>query len=117
LARPRKQEGETRTHQLPPVRVTEAELSALENAADMAGMSITEYMRDASLNGGKPKKSKNAQPLVRFLNRTLADLNRVGNNVNQIARQLNRGREHDPHHLDGVLYELTQLVEKISRRL
>lgn len=118
MARPRKQEGEKRTHQLPPVRVTDAELALLETAAGAAGVTVTEYMRECSLSAGRPKKAGSSNmSLVNVLNRLLVELNRIGNNVNQIARQLNRGREADPHHLDGVLHELVQIVERIGRRV
>lgn len=115
--RPRKQEGERRTNQLPPVRVTDAELAHLENAASASGVSVTEYRRDLYLSGGKPKRAKKSQPLIKLLSQLLVELNRIGNNLNQIARQINRGRDHDPHHLDGVLKELMDVVIKIGRRL
>ncbi|MEO4045347.1 plasmid mobilization relaxosome protein MobC, partial [Hoeflea sp. CAU 1731] len=45
----------------------------------------------------------------------LTELNRVGVNLNQIARALNRGRDEDPHHLGHILHQLHTLLEKVGR--
>ena len=106
LARPQKAAGDKRTLHMPPVRMTAAELALLEEQASATGLSVSEYARQRLLTGqvktARPKESASI----------LVELSRVGNNLNQIARQLNRGRAHDPHHLDYVLGELVKVLHR-----
>ena len=46
----------------------------------------------------------------------ITELNRIGNNVNQIARQVNRGRARDPEHLGHVMFQLNSVLENLVRR-
>lgn len=116
MARPRKDKGEKRTEWLPSPRATAAELAYIESAAKVAGKSVSAYMRDCALSGGMSIRAERSKGLIQFLSGAIAALNRIGNNINQIARQLNRGREHDPHHLEEVLEELLTLTQKIGER-
>lgn len=109
MARPKKHDAEKRRANFPAVRVTEAELVDLHTKADAARLSPSEYIRQRVLSGKvTPPRSPSQASLI-------TELNRIGVNLNQIARQVNRGREHDPHHLDYVLFELTRALEKAAR--
>jgi len=109
MARPTKAPHEKRTAAFPPVRVTDAELYALHEQAEAVRLSPSEFIRQRVLSGRiTPPRAPSQASLI-------AELNRIGVNLNQIARQVNRGRAHDPHHLDHVLHELTQTLQKAAR--
>lgn len=113
MARPTKNDHEKRNAQLPAVRVTEAELVHLQSLAAAAGLTQSDFIRQRALSGRvTPSRRRNASSAQTSF---IAELNRIGVNLNQIARQLNRGRTHDPHHLDHVLHALTQALEKATR--
>ena len=56
----------------------------------MAGLSLSSYCRQQALGtpGPRPRRAT-PTPDVKLLARTYADLNRVGNNLNEITRALN----------------------------
>lgn len=107
LGRPRLAEGERRTDRLPDLRVTPAERHHVERLAERAGLTVSEFTRRSVLG----------QPMPRARGRTddraLYELNRIGNNLNQIARAANLG-----HRLDGMLaaalIELRAAVEGLA---
>jgi len=71
--------------------VTEAEYAALQERARNAGLSTAAYLRTCAL-GHKGPRAQHAPPVNRaLLGQTLAELKRVGNNLNQIAHHLNAG--------------------------
>lgn len=110
MARPTKNAHERRTAHIPPVRMTVAEIVHVEDLASDTGLTVSEYVRQRLLDGKvTPRRSDTTAGL-------LAELNRIGNNVNQIARQINRGRDHDPHHLNHVMGELVSTLHKVGGR-
>jgi Bacterial mobilisation protein (MobC) len=74
-------------------RLTEAERAQLEQAADRAGLSVSAYVRAQSL--AEPvTRARRSPPVNRVaLAQLLGHINHIGSNVNQIARQLNSGRD------------------------
>lgn len=109
MARPTKAPHEKRTAAFPPVRVTQAEFHTLQEQAVAVRLPVSEFIRQRVLSGRiTPPRSPSQASLI-------VELNRIGVNLNQIARQVNRGRPHDPHHLDHVLHELTTALEKAAR--
>jgi len=109
MARPKKQPHERRSAKLPPIRLTEAELADLHLQAERAGLSVTELVRQRATSGKVTPKRGLADAQL------LSELNRVGVNLNQIARALNRGGDRDPHHLDHVLGQLVAVLEQVGR--
>lgn len=109
MARPKKQPHERRSAKLPPIRLTEAELADLHLQAEQAGLSLTELVRQRATSGKATPKRGLADAQL------LSELNRVGVNLNQIARALNRGGDRDPHHLDHVLGQLVAVLEQVGR--
>ena len=110
MARPKKQPHERRSAKLPPIRLTEAELADLHIQADLAGLSVTELVRQRATSGKvTPKRGLVDAQL-------LSEINRIGVNLNQIAHVLNRGDDRDPHHLDHVLGKLVSVLEQIGRQ-
>lgn len=110
MARPKKDPHERRSAKLPPIRLTEAELADLETQAGHAGLSLTELVRQRATSGQVTPKRGLADAQL------LSELNRIGVNLNQIARTLNRGGDRDPHHLGHVLGQLVQVLEQVGRR-
>ena len=72
------------------IRVTEDELSALNALKSQAGFSmLAEYMRSVSL--GLDVQRKKEYPKVDPA--LLRQISGIGNNINQIARQINASKE------------------------
>ena len=89
MARPSKETPPAKVHQLP-VRFTEDLYAVLTENAKKTGLTRGEYIR--SLVAGKTPK---AQPTIfhddTALVSELAKLNKLGSNLNQIARYFNEG--------------------------
>lgn len=111
MARPKKAPQEKRSKHLPAVRMTEAELIHVADQAEMAGLSLSDFIRQRALSG---KVTPRRSPIEAS---NLTELNRIGVNLNQIARAVNRGRDEDPHHIGFVLNELHQLMQKLGADL
>ncbi|VVS99872.1 MobC family plasmid mobilization relaxosome protein [Hoeflea sp. EC-HK425] len=84
--RPRLAADERRDERLPNLRVTAAERAYVEEQAARAGLPLVEFCRRAILS----KRIKPRPALVE--DAVLLELNRLGVNLNQIARAINRGR-------------------------
>ena len=74
-----------------PIRLSDAEHAALVSRADRAGLSVAGLIRLQCLDQ-RPARASRRAPVDRAnLARLLAQLGKVGGNVNQIARALNAG--------------------------
>jgi len=96
------------------LRLTIDEKSAIEAKAQKARLSTSEYIRRASLAGKVSDMSKDLQA-SRMDAETLAELARIGNNINQIAFKLNAGRGL-PAGFDHLQHQLYQTLEIVGRR-
>ena len=82
-----------------PIRVTEKELSVIDKKASKARLTRTEYLITCAL--GKDIT------LIEDLKPILADLRRIGNNLNQLTRLANMGK------IQGVnLDECAEMLER-----
>jgi len=97
MARPKKHPHERRSEEVK-VRFTLAEAAHLEDQAEACGLSRTAYIRQRSLGQRiVTPQSRGIDPaLIGELNRLSLALNAIGNNVNQISRNLNSGRRMAP---------------------
>lgn len=86
MARPRLAPAERRDVQLPPVRVTAAELDFIARQADAARLPLSDYARRRLL-GQRVIPARSAAD-----DRLVMELNRAGVNLNQIARAMNSDR-------------------------
>lgn len=87
------------------IRVCANEYSNLENNAVEAGYrNVAQYLREAGL-----ERKELTSPLARRAekNKWLYEINRIGNNINQIAKKLNQGNSLD----DDVLLILSQIQD------
>ena len=101
------------------VRLLPEERATVEEKAATAGLSLAAYGRACMLGDAGPR-AKRRPPVEReLLARTNGELNRVGNNLNQIARALNRGRddELDPYGLRAASRELLATLADIRAAL
>lgn len=86
MARPHLRPEDRRDERLPTPRVTAAERVEVEEKAAAAGISLTEFGRQANLNARiTPRRGSIDEAL-------LVELNRIGVNLNQIAMKVNAGR-------------------------
>lgn len=95
------------------VRMTPDESAAITERAQNAGLSTGAYLRACALGDSGPR-AKRAPPVNReLLGEALASLNRVGNNLNQIAKQLNSGGHPDRAAMAEARAELVGILELI----
>lgn len=105
--RPRKQALEQRSLQNKQ-RYTRAELDYIQQMAHYAGLSVSEYIRRAALKIHiKPPRASEPRE-------AMAELNRIGININQIARALNRGRECPPY-IEEAFLKLNATMDKLAQ--
>lgn len=87
MARPKKTETDKSGDKIQ-IRVSAAEKQKFETLAANAGLSMTDLIKKTVL-GAVPKSRKPTPDRTIFL-KGLAELGKIGSNVNQIARALNR---------------------------
>lgn len=113
--REKKTNGSQKRQRMKSVRaaVTPDEYSAIQERARRAGLSTGAYLRACALGDSGPR-AKRAPPIHReLLGEALASLNRVGNNLNQIAKQLNSGGHPDRAAMAESRAELVAILELI----
>ena len=95
------------------VWLTEAENAALEARAAASGLSVASYLRAAALGEAGPRARRRPTIEKELLGTAIAELNRVGNNVNQIARMGNIGKDIDPGFYAATGDELRQVLTMV----
>ena len=98
-------------------RVTPEEKSAFVARADRAGMASAAFMRALALGDAGPRARRRRPIEHQALVQALAGLNRVGNNLNQIARNTNRGMDIDVPQLRDALHQYHQVIAVIYEAL
>jgi len=71
------------------VRLQAIERATIEKRASAAHMTISDYMRQASLGRGGPRAKRKPPAEVRLLVQILAERNKRGSNLNQMAKYAN----------------------------
>ena len=107
MARPRLGEEERRRRTVG-VRVTEAEETELRERAQAARLSMGAYLRRRAL--GQRVRSAVERRLGAA---ELRELNRIGVNLNQMARTLNSGAVASPAETQEALERVGELVAKL----
>lgn len=101
------------------LRVDQASYDRIEAVARAANLSISEYIRQMLFKG---KVTVKAEQVIDSadIKRALAELGRIGSNINQIARHYNGGGvrskemyEHTTHALSD-LYDLKREVQRLG---
>jgi hypothetical protein len=70
-------------------RMSDPEYAVLDHKAREAGLSIGAYLRACALGDAGPRAQKRPHVNTELLSYAVTQLNRVGNNANQIAHRLN----------------------------
>lgn len=118
----RKSDKRKRAH-LIAVRLTDDELARLATAASLADVSVATYLRASGLK--RPLRNGRVVGDVAHapadLRRLLGEVNKIGSNLNQIARAANiaanAGREANTSALDDALAELGEVRAELRRAL
>lgn len=120
MARPSKIEKQPR-----PIRlytyVNSAEESQIKEAADMADLRVSVFLRTLALAQQiRPAKSRQSQELINTLSKLGTELNRVGNNINQLAHQANMDNfpkaeviQNSKTDLDTVLAQIVKAIKEV----
>lgn len=108
MARPRKQLGEKRDQRFN-LRYTAAELAHIRAQAGKAGLDVHEYIRRKALSASvfAPIAARRSDPAL------VSELNRIGVNVNQLARATHRGG-HFVGSWRDLQGELARVLKKIA---
>lgn len=107
MARPKKQRQEKRSEQTKE-RWTLAEYAYLNQQARIAGVTRAEFVRRRALSRpvSAAPTSSSYDPAI------ISELNRIGVNLNQIAKHANAGRG-APHSLVALQADLQRALEKV----
>ena len=91
-------------------RWSEGEFIRLEARAADAGLSRGSFIRASALGEAGPRSRRRPTIEKELLGAAIAELNRVGNNVNQIARSLNIGKDVDEEFYAATGEELRRVL-------
>ena len=89
MTRPQKEMDMKREHRVT-IRLTDIEFSIIENAAEQAEMSISEYMRTQTMEGNVTVRFEIVAD-VDEIKKLIGEFGKIGSNLNQIARYFNQG--------------------------
>lgn len=104
--RPRKEPDEKRN--IPQsVHLNQREKEEIERRAERAGLAVSEYIRKRAL--GRPVKTKVEE-------KTIREVQRIGVNINQLARWANRGEDEKVRsQIEDAIKELKSAIERLGR--
>ena len=89
MTRPPKETEMKREHRVT-IRLTDTEFSIIENAAEQAEMSISEYMRTQTMQGQVNARFEIVADVAE-IKKLIGEFGKIGSNLNQIARYFNQG--------------------------
>ena len=89
MTRPQKETDMKREHRVT-IRLTDTEFSIIENAAEQAEMSISEYMRTQTMEGRVNARFEIVADVAE-IKKLIGEFGKIGSNLNQIARYFNQG--------------------------
>ncbi|MCC8987251.1 MAG: plasmid mobilization relaxosome protein MobC [Candidatus Contendobacter sp.] len=95
--------------------VTPDEYAAIENRARAAGLSTAAYLRACALGDQGPRSQRRPPVEMEHFGKAVAELNKIGSNVNQIAHAANMGKDPDRILLARMAEELSIAVSELLR--
>ena len=116
---PRRKSG-TETRQLKGrlnVRCTEAQRQTIAQAADAAGLSLSAYVLAVALNKSLDRNAAVSKIDRGMLAQLLGKLGKIGSNINQIAHQLNAGRNAGAAEINAIKPVMLALRNDIMKAL
>ena len=94
-------------------RALPEEVAQVEEAAQKAGVSKSEYVRQKILGGSKIRAARRPTVEAATLGKLLAELGKIGSNLNQIAHRANMGQGINSAELNAALTELRAIGRAI----
>lgn len=94
------------------VHLLDEELAILDAKADETGLSKSEYIRNMILYGA-PHRITNVSP--EDTRKFLFEMNRIGNNLNQIAAYVNSAKKVDSDDIMGLRTLFEELYDVVER--
>lgn len=94
-------------------RVTDEEYARYQERASRAGLAVGAFARAAGLDGAGPRARRRRPIEHTALAQLMATMNRVGNNLNQIARNTNLGLDIDVPGLRDALHDYRAVITAI----
>jgi hypothetical protein len=94
-------------------RATAEEYAVVELAAENAGLKLGSYARETLLAAPKTRSRKRVRADVAALAKLIAELNRIGGNINQIARAANYGGQMESEWLQNTLALLLETMKSV----
>ncbi|AZO22590.1 MULTISPECIES: plasmid mobilization relaxosome protein MobC [unclassified Mesorhizobium] len=98
------------------IRFAEDEISAVETAAERAGLSVSAFIRSLSLEGAGVRPFMNREDRA-VLEMLIQDMRAVGGNLNQIARALNGSRSVAGSDLKGAIDDARAIATTVAAEL
>lgn len=100
-----------------PVMVTKEEKKQIDKNMNNAGISKrTNYLRKMGLYGMVVKVDfSDFRALLAGLGRVTYEFNRIGNNINQIAKKVNESDEFDTNDFRNLQFEVEQLRQTYAK--
>lgn len=121
MARPKLRPEDRRDERLPAPRVTAAERVEAERKAEAAGMSLSDFGREAYLNAVvTTRRGSTDEAVIVALNRIGVDFSRMCSNLNQITKNNNSGRQLSPEfpfvmqEAASMMAEIKELIAKVD---
>jgi hypothetical protein len=110
------QRKRSRREKVAHIRLSEDEFSAVEAAAERAGLSVSAFVRSLALEGAgeKPFLSPSDRAIMELLGQ---DMRVVGNNLNQVSRALNTGRSIDSSNLVAAVDDARAIAMTVAAEL
>jgi hypothetical protein len=95
------------------VRVTPDERAAITGKAEAAGLSTGGFLRACALRRVTPGTKRRAPADSKILERAIAEMRRIGNNINQLARAANMNHPANSVMLSHALNEFTETLQQL----
>lgn len=98
-------------------RVSDEEFAQYQEKATRAGLAVGAFARAAGLSDAGPRARRRRPVEHTALVQLMAAMNRVGNNLNQIARNTNLGLDIDVPELRDALHQYGAIIDAIYKAL
>ncbi len=99
------------------VRLNDNERAEILTRADKAGLSVAGYLRSAVLQTPPPRQSRRPSVNHQELARVLAQLGKIGSNVNQMARVANCGGWPGYNRINEARQEIHEIRDLVMKAL
>lgn len=96
-------------------RVSADEYAVLDAKARDAGLSIGSYLRATSLGSAGPRARRRTQIHEELAGYAVSQLNRTGNNLNQLARRFNAAEAVEANETNLAVAETREAVRQLCR--